>query len=80
MPRLGINISTRESAFFRDKLIHLGATRYSAGSKTDVGGYALKVNDATVQFEVTDTRSVEEITQMIRQNGYQPVFKDWEIF
>ena len=80
MPRLGINISTRESAFFRDKLIHLGATRYSAGSKTDVGGYALKADDATVQFEVTDTRSVEEITQMIRQNGYQPVFKDWEIF
>ena len=80
MPRLGITISTRESAFFRDKLVHLGATRYSAGSKTDVGGYALKASDATVQFEVTDTRSVEEITQMIRQNGYQPVFKDWEIF
>ena len=80
MPRLGITISTRESAFFRDKLIHLGATRYSAGSKTDVGGYALKANDATVQFEVTDTRSVEEITQMIRQSDYQPVFKDWEIF
>ena len=80
MPRLGITISTREAAFFRDKLIHLGATRYSAGSKTDVGGYALKANDATVQFEVTDTRSVKEITQMIRQNGYQPVFKDWERF
>ena len=80
MPRLGITISTREPAAFRDKLIHLGATRYSAGSKTDVGGYALKADDATVQFEVTDVRSVEEITQMIRQNGYQPVFKDWEIF
>ena len=80
IPRFGITISTRESAFFRDKLIHLGATRYSAGSKTDVGGYALKANDTTVQFEVTDTRSVEEVTQMIRQNGYQPVFKDWEIF
>lgn len=79
MPRLGITISTRESADFRDKLIHLGATRYSAGSKTDVGGYALKADDATVQFEVTDTRSVEEITDMIRQNGYQPIFKDWEI-
>ncbi|MCP3874626.1 MAG: 2-iminoacetate synthase ThiH [Desulfobacteraceae bacterium] len=80
MPRLGITISTRESAAFRDKLIHLGATRYSAGSKTDVGGYALKADNATVQFEVTDTRSVEDITAMIRQNGYQPVFKDWEIF
>ena len=80
MPRIGINISTRESAFFRDKLIHLGATRYSAGSKTDVGGYALKPNDATAQFEVTDTRSVKEISDMIRQSGYQPVFKDWDNF
>ncbi|MCF6247965.1 MAG: 2-iminoacetate synthase ThiH, partial [Desulfobacula sp.] len=80
MPRLGITISTRESADFRDRLIHLGATRYSAGSKTDVGGYALKADDATVQFEVTDTRSVDQTVQMIREKGYQPVFKDWEIF
>lgn len=80
MPRLGITISTRESAAFRDRLIHLGATRYSAGSRTDVGGYALKPIDATVQFEVTDKRSVAEISRMIRNNGYEPVFKDWEMF
>ncbi len=79
MPRLGITISTRESAPFRDRLVHLGATRYSAGSKTDVGGYALKADDATVQFEVTDTRNVEQVTRMIRESGYQPVFKDWEM-
>ena len=79
MPRLGITISTRESAAFRDRLIHLGATRFSAGSKTDVGGYSQNFDDSTVQFEVTDTRSVDEITQLIRQSGYQPVFKDWEI-
>ncbi|NOX34613.1 MAG: 2-iminoacetate synthase ThiH [Deltaproteobacteria bacterium] len=79
MPRVGINISTRESENFRDKLIYLGATKYSAGSKTDVGGYALKADDSTVQFEVTDQRSVEKIARMIRQKGYQPVFKDWEI-
>lgn len=79
MPRLGITISTRESAVFRDRLIHLGATRYSAGSKTDVGGYSLNLADSTVQFEVTDDRNVDEVTQMIRTSGYQPVFKDWEI-
>ncbi len=79
MPRLGINISTRESAAFRDKLIHLGVTKYSAGSKTDVGGYAVKPDEATVQFEITDTRSVKEISNMIRKNGFQPVFKDWQI-
>lgn len=78
MPRLGITISTRESAPFRDKLIFLGATRYSAGSKTDVGGYAGKSSDPRVQFEVTDTRNVDEICRLIHKSGYQPVFKDWE--
>jgi len=77
MPRLGITISTRESAAFRDRLIHLGATRYSAGSRTDVGGYAQNLEDSTVQFEVTDARSVAQITRMIRKSGFQPVFKDW---
>jgi 2-iminoacetate synthase len=97
MPRLGITVSTRESAQFRDRLIHLGATRFSAGSKTDVGGYAVRnpavsgstesgskdsehPADTTVQFEITDTRSVDETIRMIRNSGYQPVFKDWEIF
>ena len=78
MPKLGITISTRESAAFRDRIIHLGATRYSAGSKTGVGGYATKSDTATVQFEITDDRSVAQICEMIRQSGYQPVFKDWE--
>ena len=80
MPRLGITLSTRESAAFRDRLIPLGVTRYSAGSKTDVGGYAVHPTQNTVQFEVTDTRSVDEVADMIRHSGYQPVFKDWEIF
>jgi len=80
MPRLGITISTRESADFRDRLIHLGATRFSAGSRTDVGGYALKADDANTQFEVTDTRSVDQVACMIRKKGFQPVFKDWEMF
>ncbi len=78
MPRLGITISTRESADFRDRLLPLGVTRYSAGSKTDVGGYALKDHTVTPQFAVTDTRSVDQICQMIRKRGYQPIFKDWE--
>lgn len=80
MPRLGIAVSTRESADFRDRLLHLGVTRYSAGSKTDVGGYTLKNDDSNPQFEITDTRSVAQVCQMIRENGYQPVFKDWELF
>ena len=79
MPRLGLTVSTRESAAFRDRLVHLGATRYSAGSRTDVGGYASQHDDATPQFEITDERSVDEVAEMIVQSGYQPVFKDWEL-
>ncbi|BCL62771.1 hypothetical protein DGMP_34640 [Desulfomarina profundi] len=77
LPRLGITVSTREAPAFRDKLLHLGATRFSAGSRTDVGGYS-EPGSSTVQFEITDNRSVAEVVEMIRQNGYQPVFKDWE--
>ncbi|MCK5350505.1 MAG: 2-iminoacetate synthase ThiH, partial [Desulfobacula sp.] len=79
MPRLGINISTREPAWLRDKLIYLGATKYSAGSKTDVGGYSQIDKESTPQFELSDTRSVDEIAQMIKESGYQVVFKDWDI-
>jgi 2-iminoacetate synthase len=80
MPRLGITISTREAPAFRDRLLHLGATRFSSGSKTGVGGYAVRSQEqAPVQFAVTDDRSVEEIATMLRQQGYQPIFKDWEL-
>jgi len=80
MPRLGITISTREAPAFRDRLVHLGATRFSSGSKTGVGGYAVrgKAADASAQFTVTDERSVDEVAAMLRRSGYQPVFKDWE--
>lgn len=77
LPRAGITISTREPAPFRDRLLQLGATRFSAGSRTDVGGYTMKT-DTTVQFEIADGRSVEEVCRMVRQQGYQPIFKDWE--
>ena len=80
MPRLGITVSTRERAEFRDHLVHLGVTKYSAGSHTDVGGYAVQEGDTTPQFDVTDTRSVTQVCAMIENSGHQPVFKDWEIF
>lgn len=79
LPRLGINISTRESSEFRDHLIYLGATRFSAGSKTDVGGYSHDDHDSQ-QFSISDTRDTSEVVKMIRDKGFQPVFKDWELF
>lgn len=77
LPRAGITISTRERAEFRDNLIGLGVTRMSAGSSTEVGGYASK-DKTEAQFEVSDDRTVKEITELIYRKGYQPVFKDWQ--
>lgn len=78
LPRIGMSVSTRESADFRDRLLHLGITRFSAGSKTDVGGYARGVCDDVPQFDIADGRSVAQVADMIRTSGYQPVFKDWD--
>lgn len=79
LPRAGLSVSTRESAVFRDHLIQLGVTRFSAGSCTGVGGYANQDISQTPQFEITDQRSVEEVAAAITQKGYQPVYKDWDL-
>jgi len=77
LPRVGITISTRESARFRDRLLPLGVTRMSAGSCTAVGGRTDK-SDSTGQFEISDERSASEMVDMLRRAGWQPVFKDWQ--
>lgn len=73
----GINISTRETPFFRDKLISLGATIMSAGSKTEPKGYS-KPNKDAGQFNIEDDRSVEEFVEAVKSAGYDPVLKDWD--
>ena len=78
LPRAGLTISTRENAAFRDRILPLGATRYSAGSSTGVGGYADNQVEQTPQFEITDDRSVDEVAAAIVAHGYQPVYKDWD--
>lgn len=77
MPRVGITLSTRECAEFRDNLIGLGVTKMSAGSSTEVGGHALSTKSEG-QFDICDTRSVKQMTELIYSKGYQPVFKDWQ--
>lgn len=77
MPRGGITISTRERSFLRDHLIKLGATKMSAGSCTVVGGRSEYY--PTGQFEISDGRSVSEIAGMLYSQGYQPLYKDWQI-
>jgi 2-iminoacetate synthase len=77
MPRVGITISTRESARFRDRLLPLGVTRMSAGSCTAVGGRT-DHSSGTGQFDISDRRSVPDMVAMLRRAGWQPVFKDWQ--
>jgi len=74
---LEISISTREEPAFRDNVISLGITSLSAGSKTNPGGYS-SAPDSLEQFEISDERSADEIAQVIRQRGYEPVWKDWD--
>lgn len=79
LPRLGITLSTRESSSLRENLLPLGITRISAGSSTRVGGHTIESPEESNpgQFEISDTRSVQEIKNMLTEKGYQPVLKDW---
>lgn len=75
---LEISLSTRESKNFRDNVMKLGVTTLSAESKTNPGGYAVYPEESLEQFEIDDARSTQEIEQMIKSNGYEAVWKDWD--
>jgi 2-iminoacetate synthase len=70
-------LSTREPAGLRNNLIKLGITRVSAGSKTNPGGYSGR-RDTTGQFEIDDSRTAAEVAAMIKEQGLDPVWKDWD--
>jgi 2-iminoacetate synthase len=72
-----LSISTRESEKFRNNIIKLGITSMSAESKTNPGGYVVEPQSLE-QFEIDDTRSTKMIAEMIKQAGYEPVWKDWD--
>ena len=72
-----LSLSTRESEKFRNHVIKLGITSMSAGSKTNPGGYAVEPQSLE-QFEIDDARSPQQIAEMLRSQGYEPVWKDWD--
>ena len=78
LPEVGFNLSTREPASLRDRLIPLGVTMMSAGSSTRPGGYTHFDEDILAQFEVEDRRSPAEVAEAIRRAGYDPVWKDFD--
>jgi 2-iminoacetate synthase len=70
LPYVGVVVSTREPAGLRDELLSMGASQISAGSKTSPWGY-IKEGD-TEQFEIGDTRSLEEVMEKIASLGLMP--------
>ncbi len=74
-----LSISTRERPIFRDHIVNLGVTSISAESKTNPGGYSVEP-ETLEQFEISDERSTEEITSMLKHKGLEVVWKDWEHF
>ncbi len=73
----GLVLSTREPPYLRDRLVGLGMTRISAGSRTNPGGYT-QGDSASEQFAVSDSRSPAEVAAMLDQRGFEPVWKDWD--
>lgn len=76
-PDVGLVLSTREEARYRDGMIGLGPTRYSAGSCTVPGGYG-NLEATGEQFAVGDHRAMDEVCAAIRGKGFDPVRKDWD--
>ncbi|WP_452601308.1 2-iminoacetate synthase ThiH [Pontimicrobium sp. MEBiC06410] len=71
-----LSISTRESELFRNNIVNIGITSISAESKTNPGGYAVEPKSLE-QFEISDERSTEAITAMLKTQGLEVVWKDW---
>lgn len=76
VPYTGMIISTRESEKCRERLLHLGLSQMSGGSKTSVGGYAEPEPEGedSSQFEVSDKRTLDEVVRWLMNIGYLPSF------
>lgn len=77
VPYTGMIISTRESKKCRQRVLELGVSQISGGSKTSVGGYAnpgCESEEDTAQFDVEDRRSLDEIIRWLMELGYVPSF------
>jgi 2-iminoacetate synthase len=76
VPYTGIIVSTRESQKSRERVLKLGVSQISGGSKTSVGGYAATEpeEESSAQFDVEDTRTLDEIVNWLLSLGHIPSF------
>jgi len=87
LPHCGLVLSTREPPRLRDGLVRLGITSMSAGASTEPGGYSARFDESSwtphseqpgEQFHIADERPPHEVAAMIRSQGYEPVWKDFD--
>ena len=76
VPYTGMIISTRESKATREKVLDLGVSQISGGSRTSVGGYVEPEDEEenSAQFDVSDTRTLDEVVNWLLDLGYIPSF------
>ncbi len=76
VPYTGMIVSTRESQACRERVLHLGISQISGGSRTSVGGYAEPEpeEENSAQFDVSDNRSLDEVVKWLMDLGYVPSF------
>lgn len=75
VPYTGMIVSTRESQKTRETVLKLGISQISGGSRTSVGGYTEPVrDDSSAQFDVSDTRDLDEVVNWLMRMGYIPSF------
>ena len=76
VPYTGMIISTRESQKCRERVLKLGVSQISGGSRTSVGGYVEPEpeEDNSAQFDVIDNRSLDEVVNWLMKLGYIPSF------
>ena len=76
VPYTGMIVSTRESKESREKVLSLGISQISGGSRTSVGGYVKEepMEENSAQFDVTDRRSLDEVVNWLLGLGYIPSF------
>ena len=76
VPYTGMIVSTRESEKCRERLLNLGISQISGGSKTSVGGYfnPMPEKEESAQFDISDRRPLDEVLRWLMQLGYLPSF------
>lgn len=83
LPWVGITVSSRESARFRNGITKICVTKVSAGVSTGIGDHEAKytgteeVDTGDEQFEIADTRSIDNMMEDMEDGGLQPVLNDY---